>query len=234
MYKDATQPGHGASGRHRSVRAEAVDARTEDRARGESGIPRSPLPDARQRAATADDAAIAKGLTRASGCRSSGTRRDQRSSRRRSRGSSSSTAAISIISKCPATLADNVLDGDALKPALAKRGIVLHRAGRAVDLVLSSSIWTTRSSAATRRRRSRCAARSAWATTAMRASGRLLNGQAIRRDAAGAAAAVRATIRNTSARYGLRSGRRPRAARPLRLQGSRRRRLPRDCPTASR
>src|SRR5205814_1814935 len=41
------QPSHGAPRRHRPVSAQAMGPRTTDRARGESLVPRSPLPGAR-------------------------------------------------------------------------------------------------------------------------------------------------------------------------------------------
>ena len=61
--------------------------------------------------------------------------------------------------RVPSSLAPNVLDGDELKPEFAKRGIVLHRGMSSRRSRSSSSTWTIRSSAATRRRRSRCGAR---------------------------------------------------------------------------
>jgi hypothetical protein len=65
----------------------------------------------------------------------------------------------------PSSIAGNVLVGDALKPEYAKRGIRLHRH---VEPALDFTFFNMDdpSSAATPTTRSRCVARSAWATTA--------------------------------------------------------------------
>ena len=91
-----------------------------------------------------------------------------------------------------------------------------------------TSTWRTRSSAATRRRRSRCGARSRWPTTSTREIRLVRRGQAIPAQSLVAPLACRATtptFRSEMSDFdrGARAG----AARPLRLRRPRRRRLAR-------
>ena len=126
---------------------------------------------------------------------------------------------------CPTSSRAGAVPGGELAPNLAKRGIV--RCDRSVnaDVTLSTSTWRTRSSAATRPTRWRCAARSRWPTTSSArsacAAGRHRGaGHRCRR-------APTATTRPSRPRRRLRPGARQGAARPLRLRGPRRRRLAR-------
>ncbi len=112
-------------------------------------------------------------------CRSCGASRSA-SSRKRSRGSSRSSKGELDYVAVPADLVTKVLDATTGRtPELATRGRARSRAACSPPSPTCTSTWRIRSSAATSRRRSRCAARSRWATTSTRRSACCARGRAM-------------------------------------------------------
>ena len=161
------QPRDGKSGGHRRLPAEAVDARPAHRARSQSGLSRSHVSGAGPG-------------QRARGCRDRARADGQEAPARRQRGHldhRGGAAAAPVVRLRPARLRRAA--GDACPPTCStgRSSSPSTRSGASRCTARSRrrsrssiSTSTTPLSAATRRRRSRCGARSAWVTTATRPS----------------------------------------------------------------
>ncbi len=128
----------------------------------------------------------------------------------------------------PADLVPRVLDPqNRLLPEYASQGVTAASGDAAFAVVLVLQHGRSRSSAAMRRKRSRCGARSSWRSTTPDLVRVWYQGQAMAATQPIPPGRRRATSRDFDARAPLRSGDGQGAARPLRLQGPRRRRLSR-------
>ena len=168
--------------------------------------------------------------SRASGCRSSARVEINVIEEGQARWLAFLNRELDFLDVLPAEFIDQALDATASSsPTLAARGHPCTRCCCGRTRGGPTSTWRTRWSAATRRRRSRCAARSAWATTTTRRSA--CCSKAARVPAQRPDSARHRRLRpdaQDAARSSTIPAARARAARPVRLQGSRRRRLSRD------
>ena len=140
-------------------RLDAVAAQLAHRARAQPRLPRDALRRRAGRRRRRGPGAAAR-ASRAAACRWSTASRS-RSSRRSSRaGCRSSTARPTSPIASATSSSPQAMPNGKVAPNLAKKGIRGYRDRRGRRATTSSSTWTIRWSAATRRHRSRCAARS--------------------------------------------------------------------------
>ena len=160
---------HGAPGRHRAVPAGAVAAQLADRVREEPRLPRRLLSRRKRRR---DDplAQAAVSAARRPQAADDRPRRDQHH-----RGAAAALARVRSTARWTSSSRCRRTSPTSRSPTTRSRRTWPSRAStkcaiRATTRACRTSRWRTRSSAATRRRRSRCAGRSRWRSTSTRRS----------------------------------------------------------------
>ena len=158
-----------ASGRHRAVHAR----RTTAAARRSSSVANPGYREFVVRTRGAGAAGVAcrsRPRSRAGSCRSSAGSRSRSSRKASPCGSPSPTRELDLLDRLPPSFVDQALaQRQAARPS-SRRGVSGTRSCCGRTRAGRTSTWRIRSSAATRPRRSRCAARSAWVTTSTNTS----------------------------------------------------------------